>query len=517
MKRTLSLLAIPSVFILAACGSKDGTNSETPGTKPAALSAENASPHFEEVLSHLDVGGKVLHFEDQSDRRETYLGLFNILKKAVPEAGLDQYDLEGLLDESGLVDSAAYGRSLAKDGDMWVMRNYISYPNGPAPYLSVLGQSTDFKTATTLPAETDLALETNLNTTEMPGYLMKLAKVAGYEEELKSVMGEMLPIGMSTESLLGKIDLHLLAGVEIGQADGPIPSMPTAWYLEINGSTELMDKVKSLMVQAMDEPQADGDKQIWTLPVPAVPGSDEPTGVIIIKGGDTLIAASSKEYLAEVEGDSDKLSGNSDFQEVTNHFPKAGNMMVYLSPDFPVAAVSWATMAAESEGEDEVADIINKIPDYLVKKAWSTCIVCEDKGMTTISEMPYALDASLTSAATMLGATSTLFIGARSWNTGSERAGCIMNIRNAQMAIRSYANMYDVKPYSTEDSPGGTIPAGEIVGAGKFLETSPVCPGGGTYNSDLKGAIVIPKIGEAYLKCSLCDSEGHEPDDTTGW
>ena len=99
---------------------------------------------------------------------------------------------------------------------------------------------------------------------------------------------------------------------------------------------------------------------------------------------------------------------------------------------------------------------------------------------------------------------------ARSWKKGSDRAGCIMNIRNVQQAIRSYQGMNDL-------SVGDTIPAGEIVGPGKFIELEPICPGGGTYKQDLTKEIVVPEVGKEFLKCSLCDTEEHKPQDTEGW
>ncbi|MBK1827046.1 hypothetical protein [Haloferula rosea] len=111
----------------------------------------------------------------------------------------------------------------------------------------------------------------------------------------------------------------------------------------------------------------------------------------------------------------------------------------------------------------------------------------------------------------LLSLISILFIGARAWKKGSDRAGCIMNIRNAQQAVRSYANMYNI--------PNGTntqVPAGELVGAGKFLETAPVCPAGGSY-TDLTGAITPPAVGTLAMTCSLATSENHVPDDLQGW
>lgn len=100
------------------------------------------------------------------------------------------------------------------------------------------------------------------------------------------------------------------------------------------------------------------------------------------------------------------------------------------------------------------------------------------------------------------------FIWAATWKKGSDRAGCIMNIRNTQIAIRSYYGMY-VKE---------TFAAGEIIGAGKMMETYPECPAGGEYNITSPSQIIRhPKIGDAFLKCSLEESHEHVPPDTSGW
>ncbi|MDF1714657.1 MAG: type II secretion system protein [Akkermansiaceae bacterium] len=41
----------------------------------------------------------------------------------------------------------------------------------------------------------------------------------------------------------------------------------------------------------------------------------------------------------------------------------------------------------------------------------------------------------------LLALITVLFIGGRAWKKGSDRAGCILNIRNAQQAVRSYQNL----------------------------------------------------------------------------
>jgi len=41
----------------------------------------------------------------------------------------------------------------------------------------------------------------------------------------------------------------------------------------------------------------------------------------------------------------------------------------------------------------------------------------------------------------LLSLIAILFVGARAWKRGSDRAGCIMNIRNVQQAARGHMNM----------------------------------------------------------------------------
>jgi type II secretory pathway pseudopilin PulG len=114
----------------------------------------------------------------------------------------------------------------------------------------------------------------------------------------------------------------------------------------------------------------------------------------------------------------------------------------------------------------------------------------------------------------LLSLISILFIGARAWKRGSDRAGCIMNIRNVQQGIRSYANMYNIVQDGT-----GSIPAGGLQGSGKFLESAPACPGGGSYTpSDLTLAVTVPAPGSVAMSCSLAAAPDlHAPTATGGW
>ena len=94
----------------------------------------------------------------------------------------------------------------------------------------------------------------------------------------------------------------------------------------------------------------------------------------------------------------------------------------------------------------------------------------------------------------------------RDWRRGSDRAGCIMNIRNVQQAMRSYMGM-------NGHSPGDRLPFTKetIVGPDNFIEEEPVCPAGGTYFWHENRH---PFVGELMLKCSC---PGHRPVNHQDW
>ena len=109
----------------------------------------------------------------------------------------------------------------------------------------------------------------------------------------------------------------------------------------------------------------------------------------------------------------------------------------------------------------------------------------------------------------LLSLISILFVGARAWKRGSDRAGCIMNIRNVQQGMRSFQNM-------NGHSAGETVPGAlrEIVGPGKFVESQPSCPGTGSYSyMDDE----LPLSGALYMSCSLSAQEKHIPTDFGDW
>jgi type II secretory pathway pseudopilin PulG len=108
----------------------------------------------------------------------------------------------------------------------------------------------------------------------------------------------------------------------------------------------------------------------------------------------------------------------------------------------------------------------------------------------------------------LLSLISILFIGARAWKKGSDRAGCILNIRNVQQAMRSHANLQNIDM-------GATLASTALIGSGLYLETTPMCPGDKTKAYTYLAA--VPQVGTLYATCGNSAVSDHIPAAYKDW
>ncbi len=95
----------------------------------------------------------------------------------------------------------------------------------------------------------------------------------------------------------------------------------------------------------------------------------------------------------------------------------------------------------------------------------------------------------------MLSLVLILFIGARAWKKGSDRASNIMNIRNVQQAVRGHANVNGMMV-------GALLDVAQIVGSGKYVRflTPPAVEISYTYGT------TVPATGTLYLTATYAGS-----------
>ncbi len=114
----------------------------------------------------------------------------------------------------------------------------------------------------------------------------------------------------------------------------------------------------------------------------------------------------------------------------------------------------------------------------------------------------------------LLSLISILFIGARAWKKGSDRAGCILNIRNAQQSVRGFANMQNI-------AVGATFTESDVFGSGKMVDktvAAMVCPQNGAAAYTAAASGTVPAVGTLYIACAAAAApDNHIPTGYTDW
>jgi prepilin-type N-terminal cleavage/methylation domain-containing protein len=101
----------------------------------------------------------------------------------------------------------------------------------------------------------------------------------------------------------------------------------------------------------------------------------------------------------------------------------------------------------------------------------------------------------------LLSLISILFIGARAWKKGSDRAGCLIVIRNVQVAMRGDQNMRNSAP----GAPG--LAKANIIGAQAYIRNEPVCPADKLTTYTYLGDGNYPQLGLPLL--ATCTQAGN--------
>lgn len=105
----------------------------------------------------------------------------------------------------------------------------------------------------------------------------------------------------------------------------------------------------------------------------------------------------------------------------------------------------------------------------------------------------------------LLALIAVLFVGARAYKAGADKAACIMNQRNIQQACRSYFNL----------NPAATAVANtDVIGADKFIGSEPKCPAGAVAYV-ITGAKDLA-VGNRFTACTV-DATNHVPADMGTW
>lgn len=123
----------------------------------------------------------------------------------------------------------------------------------------------------------------------------------------------------------------------------------------------------------------------------------------------------------------------------------------------------------------------------------------------------------------ILSLAALMMVGANAWRRGSDRAACVINIRNVQSSVRSYQNMYGYSPGTMPYADNGTQSIARHLyikgyineNLNKTLVGEQSCPGGGAYV--IPQEEVFPAAGTLYLNCSFETDRKHGVPNSAQW
>lgn len=93
--------------------------------------------------------------------------------------------------------------------------------------------------------------------------------------------------------------------------------------------------------------------------------------------------------------------------------------------------------------------------------------------------------------ALLLGLIAVVFLGLGSYREGADKAKCKMQLAAVQKAVRSHANLNNMKITDP-------LAEADVFGTNLVMAVKPACPAGGTYTF----ATEIPAIGTPYGDCT---------------
>lgn len=102
--------------------------------------------------------------------------------------------------------------------------------------------------------------------------------------------------------------------------------------------------------------------------------------------------------------------------------------------------------------------------------------------------------------------TKLMKVGVKTYKSGSERAACILNIRNIHQAVRAHQNLNGF-------SIGDQLKWDDVFGPENYIKVKPQCPHGGEYTL----VKTFPQLGTPAARCAHEVELKHRPESTEGW
>ena len=350
-----SLVVLPAVSLfLMGCEKKEpSVSAQAPGVHSddsEEIATAEASPGFSSELTgvaeHLDTNGVHFSITHIDKDLSNMAGMLDQVLDSARQSNASippNLHVKKLLDQLGLSEISAVGRSSRKTREGWHNRFYLQTGGHRAGLLSVLGeQGAPWRGPQLAPKDADLVIEFELNLRRLQQAMKPIVSAFGEEPErgFMDAMREKVGAGaLTVGDMVGKMQLHATMVVSLDDRK--------RW--KAKGSVELPGVDAALCIERgvwfwaqfgeMIEANAEVTEEGGLRFVRAPEEMDTPLGklrplLIIDKENDLIWVAMRESYLEHCRSGNDPLSKDAAYRLATSGFPSDGNALVYISSEF---------------------------------------------------------------------------------------------------------------------------------------------------------------------------------------
>lgn len=317
---------------------------------------------------------------------------------------LKNINLAEVMDESGVTDSIASGRSDKKVHGLWVNKSFF-LTNGKMRGLnSLFGNVNDkFAVLDYAPETTDIAVQGRLDLRQLKNLIEMVGAQSGKQEEIDTYLKAELPelAGMSIMNVIEKTNIRISAIVDLDEKekldiDG-VPVSRPEFLVRVDNAKWIWDLVEKPFIEATELPwrkNTVGDVTTYSLPDSQKEYMEGYSPIIRIDKKFVWLASSPKIIESAISA-APKLRDESNYRRAAKGLPKDGNMIAYVSPDFQkeISKLYKLVSALEEVKNDDfalIAPLLSKAVTDMTdsKQGLLAMMDVQEDGMYTVVRSP---------------------------------------------------------------------------------------------------------------------------------
>jgi hypothetical protein len=277
-------------------------------------------------------------------------------------------DFTAILEDFGMDELVAYGRSAKFEGDHWVSKMYLQNNGSKKGVFSMMGKkNSTYQVIDFAPSGTDMVMEWNIDTRELMNSMKNVPKC----ERLDEFMSRKMPAGGNMEDMLNQLTAKMSLAVRLDEKKREVcPVYPEYTFpkmhgcMRMEGANQIWKQVGGMAGFMMKvEKQDDGTLML----TPRKQKKNMNVVMLMDVKNDLLWAATSQEFLAECRGDGAKLAADVDFKAISGGSTK-GNAIAYISRQACLEIRQVKEAKYKKKGSKYLSDdMIKKIMDHLTE------------------------------------------------------------------------------------------------------------------------------------------------------